>query len=144
MRLFSREAELKDAEFITKLSNQLGYKTTIEKVRNRLSDILSNVDNCIYVIIDNEYIIGWIHGFYSLRIESDTFIEIGGMVVDENYRRKGIGKMLVEKVIEWSRFKNIHKIRVRCNTHRKETHAFYNNIGFIETKEQKIFDMKLV
>ena len=143
MNIFSRQAELKDAECITQLSDQLGYKTTIEKTQTRLAEILNNMDNCVYVIIHNENIIGWIHGFYSLRVESDSFVEIGGMVVHENFRRKGIGKMLVKKVIEWAHLKKSNKIRVRCNSLRKETHVFYNSIGFIETKEQKIFDMKL-
>ncbi|TPG38179.1 GNAT family N-acetyltransferase [Flavobacterium pectinovorum] len=143
MKLFLRHAELNDVEFINKLSNQLGYKSTIEKTHNRLSEILNNVDNCIYVIIVNENIIGWIHGFYSLRVESESFVEIGGLIVDENYRRNGIGKILVKKVIEWAHSKKSNKIRVRCNTLRKETHIFYNRIGFIETKEQKIFDMNL-
>lgn len=140
---FLRRAELNDVEFISELSNQLGYESTIEKIHNRLSEILNNSDNYIYVCMDNENIIGWIHGFYSLRVESDSFVEIGGLVVDENYRRNGIGKILVEKVIEWARFKKSDKIRVRCNAVRKETHIFYNRIGFNETKEQKIFDMRL-
>ncbi|TPG34824.1 GNAT family N-acetyltransferase [Flavobacterium pectinovorum] len=143
MNLFLRQAELKDVEFIAELSSQLGYKTSLEKIQNRISEILNNADNCVYVIIDNENIIGWIHGFYSLRVESDSFVEIGGLVVDENYRRKGVGKILVTKVIEWACSKKSNKIRVRCNTLRKETHVFYDRIGFIETKEQKIFDMEL-
>jgi GNAT superfamily N-acetyltransferase len=144
MKLISREAELKDAECIANLSTQLGYGSTIEEIRTRLSDVLNHADHCVYVIIDNEDIIGWIHGFYALRVESDSFVEIGGMVVDEKYRRKGVGKMLVENVVEWSRLKTMHKIRVRCNTQRIETHMFYKSIGFVETKEQKILDMKLV
>jgi len=143
MEFFLRQAELNDVEFISKLSNQLGYETTIEKMHKRLSEILNNTDNCIYVCVDNENVVGWVHGFYSLRVESDSFVEIGGLVVDENYRRNGIGKILVEKVIEWARTRKSTKIRVRCNTVRKETHIFYNRIGFNETKEQKIFDMKL-
>jgi len=143
MEFFLRRAELNDVEFISKLSNQLGYETTIEKMHNRLLEILNNTDNCIYICIDNENVIGWVHGFYSLRVESDSFVEIGGLVVDENYRRNGIGKILVEKVIEWARTKKSTKIRVRCNAVRKETHIFYNRIGFNETKEQKIFDFKL-
>ncbi len=143
MVLSSRIAELKDAERITELSTQLGYEATIETVYNRLSGILTNTDHCVYVIMDNEQIIGWIHGFYTLRVESDPFVELGGMVVDEIYRRKGIGKMLVNNVIEWSHLKKCAKIRVRCNTLRRETHLFYNHIGFVETKEQKVFDLKL-
>ncbi|MES2691672.1 MAG: GNAT family N-acetyltransferase [Bacteroidota bacterium] len=77
------------------------------------------------------------------RVESDSFVEIGGLVVHEDYRIRGVGKMLVKEVIAWSHSKKSTKIRVRCNTIRKEPHVFYNSIGFIETKEQKIVDMKL-
>ena len=143
MRLHVRGAELKDSEYITKLSNQLGYNSTNERIQKRLSEILSNTDHCIFVIIADENIIGWIHGLYSLRVETDSFIEIGGLVIDENYRKKGIGRMLVEQLIEWSNFKKCNKIRVRCNTIRKDAHEFYKNIGFIEIKEQKIFDILL-
>ncbi|MEY4876605.1 MAG: hypothetical protein RL708_1754 [Bacteroidota bacterium] len=143
MNLFSRAAELKDVEWITELSNQLGYDSTPEKVGNRLSEILNHADNCVFVILDNESVVGWIHGFCTRRVESDSFIEIGGMVVDNNYRRKGIGSMLVKKVEDWANEKKINKIRVRCNSLRIETHSFYNSIGFIESKEQKIFDLKL-
>lgn len=97
----------------------------------------------MYVIADDETVIGWIHGFYSLRVESDAFVEIGGLVIDERYRRKGVGKMLVNEVIEWSRRMNIHKIRVRSNAIRTDAHTFYESIGFTETKEQKIFDLNL-
>ena len=143
MKPFLRPAEIKDVEFISKLSNQLGYESTIEKMQHRLSEVLNHVDNCVYVCVDNGNITGWIHGFYSLRVESDSFVEIGGLVVDENYRRNGIGKILVEKLIEWAHSKKSNKIRVRCNTVRKETHVFYSKIGFNETKEQKISDMQL-
>ena len=143
MNLFSRVAELKDAELITELSNQLGYESTNEKIHHRLSEILNHADNCVFVMFDNENMIGWIHGFYTRRVESDSFIEIGGMVVDKNYRRKGIGRMLVQKIMEWAHEVKINKIRVRCNSLRHDTHTFYRSIGFVEMKEQKIFDLKL-
>lgn len=84
--------------------------------------------------------VGWVHGFYSLRVESDPFIEIGGLVVDENHRQKGIGVQLVEKVNTWASTKGCNKLRVRCNTIRLESHEFYNLIGFTLNKEQKVFD----
>ncbi|MEN2489668.1 GNAT family N-acetyltransferase [Flavobacterium sp. B11] len=143
IKLFLRQAELNDAKLIDELSSQLGYKSAIEKTEHRLSQILKNDDNCVLVILDNENIIGWIHGFYSLSVESDPFVEIGGLIVDEKYRRNGIGEILVKKLIEWAQLKRSHKIRVRCNALRREAHLFYDKIGFVETKEQKIFDMEL-
>jgi len=138
-----RAATLEDAERITALSHQLGYDATVQQTSARLSGILSSTDNCVYVVADGDNVIGWIHGIYSVRVESDAFVEIGGLVIDMNYRRKGVGKMLVNEVIEWSRARNIHKIRVRSNTIRKEAHVFYKSMGFAETKEQKIFDLSL-
>ena len=130
-------------EFITELSNQLGYENQNADVKNRLKRILINTDNCIYVATKNGRIVGWIHGFLSLRIESEFFVEIGGLVVNENFRKNGIGKKLVDKVIEWSKLKNCEKVRVRCNVIRKESHRFYENIGFEINKEQKIFDKRM-
>jgi GNAT superfamily N-acetyltransferase len=87
--------------------------------------------------------IGWIHGIYSLRVESDPFVEIGGLVVDKDFRRHGSGKLLVNKMIEWSLSRNCHLIRVRCNIIRREANAFYGAIGFNEIKQQKVYNMKV-
>lgn len=143
MSTSTRTATINDVEYITELSCQLGYETTREKTRQRLTEILNHTDNCVFVVVNNAKVIGWIHGFYSLRVESENFVEIGGLVVDNNYRNKGIGKLLIETVYNWSRLKECNTIRVRSNTIRKEAHQFYKNLGFTETKEQKVFGKQL-
>jgi GNAT superfamily N-acetyltransferase len=142
-RMLIREAGLDDSEDMAELSKQMGYKTTTEDVRFRLNKIMDDKNNSVFVILDDIKVIGWIHGFYTFRVESEPFTEIGGMVVDENYRREGIGRMLVNKIIEWSESKKSTKLRVRSNTIRKDTHSFYKGIGFVELKEQKVFDLNL-
>lgn len=143
MKFSIRNAEIKDSKSIAELSNQLGYKSENIIIQKRLAEILGNNDNCVFVALENKKIVGWIHGFYSRRVESDPFIEIGGLVVDTSYRKKGIGKLLVEEINNWSHSKKCEKIRVRCNTVRTETHTFYLKIGFEINKEQKIFDKSL-
>jgi len=143
MEFSIRPAEIKDSESITGLSIQLGYESNYSVTHKRLKEILKNDDNRVFVAIDNEKVIGWIHGFYTLRIESDSFIEIGGLVVSENYRKSGIGKTLIESVIKWAESRKYNSIRARCNIIRIESHKFYENIGFRINKEQKIFDKKL-
>ncbi len=143
MNISVRVATIKDAEFITELTHQLGYETTREKTQQRLSEILNNNENCFFVAVDDTLVVGWIHGFYSIRVESESFVEIGGLVIDKNHRKKGIGKMLMEKVCIWSSLKKCDNIRVRSNTIRKESHQFYKNIDFIEIKEQKVFGKQL-
>jgi GNAT superfamily N-acetyltransferase len=143
MTIDIRQAETKDCDVITQLSHQLGYESTTGETEKRLDAILNNGENCVFVAVVNESILGWIHGFYSLRLESDSFVEIGGMVIDERLRRMGIGKKLVEKVSEWSTSRGCPTIRVRCNVVRKSTHEFYEGIGFREIKAQKIFEKKI-
>ncbi|HKJ46930.1 MAG TPA: GNAT family N-acetyltransferase [Balneolales bacterium] len=144
MNITIRDVDLNDAFWITGLSDQLGYESKNDKIVNRLRDITANKDQGIFVVEYNNKVIGWIHAFYALRVESDPFVEIGGMVVDEQYRRHGIGTALTEKVIGWAKKRKVRKIRVRCNTTRSETHWFYERLGYTETKEQKIFDNKLM
>jgi predicted N-acetyltransferase YhbS len=143
MQIIIRTAEEHDAAPITDLSGELGYENKKEDIQNRLKLLLSDDDHCVFVALYNDKIVGWIHGFFTVRIESDFFVEIGGLVVKNNVRGNGIGKKLVDKVIEWAEFKKCRIIRVRSNVIRKESHRFYENIGFKINKEQKIFDKRL-
>jgi N-acetylglutamate synthase-like GNAT family acetyltransferase len=138
-----RKAEIKDSESIAELSNQLGYKSDSRLIEHRLTELLKNPDHCVFVGLENGKIIGWIHGFYSLRVESNSFVEIGGLIIDFNYRKQGIGKLLIEEINNWSNLRKCEKVRVRCNTARKNTHDFYLKNGFEISKEQKVFDKKL-
>ena len=143
MKLLIRNAQPDDSAFITNLSRQLGYETSEIQIKNRLETLLANNDNCVFVAVENDAVIGWIHAFHSLQVESDFFVEIGGLVIDEKHRRKGIGQLLIDKIDPWAKSKGCTKIRVRCNAKRKESHLFYHRVGFTETKEQKIFDRQI-
>ena len=144
MEIIVREAVPDDSGSIAGLSGQLGYQATGENMRKRLSGLLNNSNDCVFVAAADGHIIGWIHGFYSLTVESDPLVEIAGLVIDKDQHRKGIGKMLVNKVIAWTQTKEVSKIRVRSRTMRKEAHLFYQGIGFTEVKEQKVFDKPLI
>lgn len=138
-----RKANPEDAENIAILSSQLGYPTDVEKMEQRLRQVLEHPEHCVFVAASNGQVTGWIHGFYTLRVESDSFVEIGGLVVDESTRGHGIGKKLVSEVRKWADLRNCATIRVRSNVIREESHRFYLKNGFRETKSQKIFDLKL-
>jgi len=138
-----RNATLHDREGLALLSGQLGYSSNPNEILLRLEALLKSPDHCVFVAVEEEKVRGWIHGFYALRVESDPFVEIGGLVVDENSRKKGLGKMLIEHVNLWAESKGCKDVRVRCNILRKESHDFYERLGFVENKVQKIFGKKL-
>jgi len=143
MSLVSHLANISDLDAIAYLSEQWGYPTSHEKMSRGLREILQNTDHRIFVLQQEQEITGWIHGIYSFRVASDPFIEIAGLVVDSRYRRRGIGKLLVEEIVRWAKARDCSLVRVRCQIARKEANLFYSDIGFKEIKQQKVYDLSL-
>jgi GNAT superfamily N-acetyltransferase len=141
--IYIREAVVKDAAQITVLSFQLGYTLTAEATMANIAAIENSISDVAYVAVLDEQVVGWIHIFSALRLETTPFCEIGGLVVAEVLRGKGIGRLLVEQAKTWAATKHTSKLRVRCNVKRTDTHAFYSGIGFAEKKEQKVFEYSL-
>jgi len=143
MQISIREANFEDAAAITLLSEQLGYSPSVLQTQTNITAIKGAEDNVIYVAVVDHKVVGWIHIFTTIRLESGMWAEIGGLIVDKEHRGLGIGKMLVDKSKDWCRLKNITMLKVRCNTKRQEAHLFYENIGFAELKQQKVFEIKI-
>lgn len=131
----------KKAREITTLALQLGYHNRIKELTRRLEFILESNYDCVFIAQVEEQIIGWIHALVAVRVESSIFVEITGLVVDEDYRNKQIGQKLIGAVKDWSNALEIPLIKVRCNVIRTESHKFYEALGFILDKEQKVFEL---
>jgi GNAT superfamily N-acetyltransferase len=136
IRAITRE----DAPVINKLSRQLGYILSPADTLVNIDQLSDLQDHAAFVAICNEQVVGWVHAFETRTVESLPFIELAGLVVDEQYRSKGIGKLLVDQVRKWCAERKIRSVRVRSNIIRKEAHQFYLSNGFTEIKEQKVFE----
>jgi GNAT superfamily N-acetyltransferase len=130
-----------DAEAVKLLSGQLGYHLSFDETVINIHEILSNKDQAAFVAYTEDTIIGWIHIFRTVRLELKSFIEIGGLIIDENYRKHGVGKLLVDSAITMAKEKHVRKIRARCNKKQIEAHKFYRALGFEESKDQKVFEL---
>jgi GNAT superfamily N-acetyltransferase len=139
MNLELRPMRLDDADKVSELCNQLGYPATVGEAKIRIAELLTMQYQTAFVALDDNQVVAWIYAFRSFSIESSPYVEIGGLIVDENYRGKGAGKVLVEKAKEWALTHGIHELRVRTNIRRIESHKFYAAIGFKKTKEQKVY-----
>ena len=143
MEISTRRISKNDAEAITDLTRQLGYPLPFEQVVENINIVLQNKDHDAFVAIYNNRVIGWVGVKHAFQIESAPFCEIHGLVVDDEYRNHGIGKMLIEKAKQWGKEKGNNKLRLRCNVTRTETHLFYQHLGFKETKQQKVFETEI-
>jgi len=138
-----REINEQDFEEVAKLTGQLNYEVNATETLHRIKAIKSSVVDVAFVAVYNELVVGWIHSFYTIRIESKPFVEIAGLVVDSACRNQNIGKLLIEKATDWAKGHQVTSIRVRCNTIRKESHKFYEHIGFRLTKQQMIYEIDI-
>lgn len=143
MNIHLRPMTLTDTDAVCLLTDQLGYPSSAEAMQQRIAAVLDHPDHCLYVALADERVVGWIHGFHTLTLESGPFVAIAGLVVDENSRRAGIGKALVRQVAAWPAAQRCGRVRVRCNAVRTDSHRFYRALGFREVKEQKVFDWAL-
>ena len=135
-----RPALLTDAGRIAVLSGQLGYPSSAASVRRRLRNLLARRDHAIWVAeTEGGIVAGWIHVFVKELLESDREAEIGGLVIDENFRGQGVGKALVERAERWAKARRLKSVYVRSNIVRKDAHAFYQNLGYKIIKTQSAF-----
>ncbi len=139
-----RIATREDVAGIRSLAEELGYPYSEEIMKGRLENLLSEAEHILLVAErgDGE-VVGWVHGFVRKLLIADVQIEIGGLVVQEDFRGMGIGKKLLEEVEDWARKKGIGVISLRSNIIREEAHRFYEEVGYEVMKTSKIFRKRL-
>ena len=142
MQITIRNAVPTDAARIAILSAQLGYNMTTEKTAAALLLLGQSNNDVVYVAINEDKVIGWIHILYTVRLVCDPYCEIVALVIDENYRGKGIGCSLIDFGKPWCREMGGSKIVVRSNVKRDDAHGFYLSLGFSGVKEQRIFELR--
>lgn len=139
-RVKIRPAEIKDAEQIAILCEQLGYFATQQQIQQRLSQIQYNQAHVIYVAtVENDYVIGWAHAHVCDLIVGPTQAILFGLVVDEGYRHGGIGRLLMHHIEQWAFLLSCQGVTIRSNFKRKDAHCFYEKIGYINIKQSLTF-----
>ena len=132
-----REYQKGDLEPLKNLMAELGYSVELIDLENNINTIHKNGGE-IFIAENQNNVIGSVCVILDARLAEGIYAEVVSLIVSENYRRKGIGKILVEKAENWAR-KRVNKIRVRANEIRESTHSFYISQGYKEIKTQKIF-----
>lgn len=97
-------------------------------------NFINDKSNFGFVAVNNETIIGFasIHVIEKLNRRSCLIEDV---VVDKNERGKGIGKLLIEHLINFSKSKSCDKIILNS----KESNIpFYNKLGFVQNEIQMI------
>jgi GNAT superfamily N-acetyltransferase len=102
----------------------------------RLSHLVARDADAVFVAVDGDRIVGWIHGAECELLEVGRLCEILGLVVDQSARRVGAGRALVDAVEQWAASRGVSQVAVRSNIVRLESHPFYERLGYTRVKTQ--------
>lgn len=126
---FIRKAKFSDLPYIISLILELGYEITEEEVKERL-EILNNDSNSIYAETSNNEVVGLVHtAIYNTMLLKKAAI-IMALVVAKDYRRNGLGDLLINKAEQWAKENRSLGIRLYSGTSRTDAHIFYKSCGY--------------
>ena len=143
MQITVRKMLIKDANAVNLLSAQLGYPLSPEQTFENIKAVMKSKKHIAFVALHENKIVGWIGAAQTIMIEVMPHCEINGLVIDERYRGKGVGKLLIEKVKQWAKENGNEVVSLHCNLARTAAHLFYEHIGFKAIKEQKYFTIDI-
>ena len=138
--LSAREATAGDAEKIHALARELAGAVgdsppDLEAVRARLSELLEEPRARVLVAEDQD---GAVVGAASFWVKpdlahGDTVIEVPMLVVAEDHRREGVGKLLMEEIRSLAAGHGAGVIELVATGGNRPAREFYRSLGFVET-----------
>ena len=138
-----REAQLEDLNIIQNLNNELfklekeNYDSTLvqdwplsEDGKQYFEDLIIN--HYVIVAIKDDNIVGYLAGSINEKgsYEEIQYGEINNMLVDNNFRVLGIGKLLVDKFKQYCKDNNINNLKVVASAKNIKAIEFYKKNGF--------------
>ena len=109
----------------------------------KIWDIIEKNNIRYFLAKENEKIIGslYICIIPNLTFNGKSIGFIENVIIDHNYRQKGIGKKLMEMAAEYAKENNCYKVVLQSGIKRPEAHKFYENIGF-NGSSKKAFELR--
>ena len=131
-----RNLEVGDMESLSKLYYQFWNEDSdIIKMENKFSDLQNNNAYIFLCAVEANLLVGSVMGIVCEELygECKPFLVIENMIVDIKYRKKGIGKMLIEQIEKRAKAKGCSQIILVTEADRHDACGFYESIGFYPT-----------
>jgi ribosomal protein S18 acetylase RimI-like enzyme len=133
-----RAATIDDAAGIQRLARELaetvGDAPPVEEaVRKRLEELLETPSARVLVVENERTIIGAVSFWVKPDLaHGDAVVEVPMLVVAEEHRRTGVGRLLMEEVRSVAAEHNAGLIELIATTANVAAREFYRSLGFVE------------
>jgi GNAT superfamily N-acetyltransferase len=137
-----REAVEEDTPSIATLLTELGYPSTVAEMRRRLVTIGNDANYRTFVAEVAQTVVGLAGVGIAPYYERDgTYGRLLILAVAERYRRRGIGRALVDSAEAWSAAHGATLMLVNSGRHRHDAHRFYERAGYVSTGVRFVKDL---
>ena len=138
-----RRAEAEDGAVLARLCCQLGYEVTPSEVLEHLERPRTEASQCLLLALVGGVPVGWLEVSRHDAVESGTWAEVSGLVVEAAHRGHGVGSALLRAARSWAVGQGLSRLRVRTRVEREDAARFYQRNGFRLTKQQRVYDVDL-
>ena len=129
-----RSVQLSDAPAVAALMTQLGYPSTPQDSQRRLTRMLAHADYAGVVAESDDEVVALVLVHLEHGLEYDAIYgRIMGLVVDDRWRGRGLGKQLMQHVERWCKDRGADRIVLTSANRRLDSHKFYDAIGYERT-----------
>jgi ribosomal protein S18 acetylase RimI-like enzyme len=134
-----REAKVEDAAEICGLARELAKTvgdspSAEEAIRARLEELLDEPRARVFVAENEAGIVGGVSFWIKPDLaHGDTVVEVPMLVVAEDHRRAGVGKLLMEEVRNVASDNDASQIELVATRANVTAREFYRSLGFVET-----------
>jgi putative acetyltransferase len=119
-------------DLISGVLRNYGITTDLDSTDQDLADIESSYDKrggCFFVLLDGPTIVGSV----ALNRESPSCCELCRMYLSPAYRRRGLGRMLLDKGIAEAKAQGYAEIHLKTAAVLVEAIRLYESVGFVRT-----------
>ena len=134
-----REIEYNDLSQLALLNKYFwNEESNIQEMENKFKKLKNNDDYIFLCIVENEKLYGSVMGIVCNQLygNCDPFLLVENMIIDINYRRKGIGKKLFTELERLAKNKNCTQILLVTESNRDDACRFYESLGFDPIKNK--------
>lgn len=147
MNIEYRKATTSDSEAIALLAIQMWKSHTAEDLSNSFSSLIESDNSVLYILIVD----GTIEGFAQCGLRHD-YVEgtnsspvgyLEGIFVQEEYRKQGFAKQLLNYCEKWAKEKGCSEFASDCELDNEISRQFHKKLGFNEANRIICFAKKI-
>ncbi len=130
-----------DAQAVSALVTQLGYDRTPAQIATWIAGA-DPARQAAFVAVVDGVVAGWIEIERVHHLQSEPFVLIGGLVVQDGLRGMGVGRDLCRRAEQWAWDHGVETVRVTSRSTRLDAHRFYLRDGYELSKTSLVFEKR--